>query len=156
MKLRLLLLSAVAVASSLAAPLAARATLGGDMTTVREDQAKMQGTLRTTGADAYNVHEIRGARGVVLREFASASTGVVFGVAWQGRTHPDLRQVLGPYYAGYVEGVRAKRAQRHGHGPLSIQQGGLVVQTGGNMGALVGKAFLVQNMPAGMTAEDIR
>jgi hypothetical protein len=157
MRLKALLLSAVlAVVILLALPFSAGASLGGDLTTVHDDQAKMQGTLRTTSTDSYDVHEIHGPGGIVLREFASASTGLVFGVAWQGRSHPDLRQVLGSYYAGYVQGVHALRAQRHGHGPLFIQQGGLVVRTGGHMGALTGKAYLPQNMPAGVQAEEIR
>jgi hypothetical protein len=157
MKLRTLWLFAMGVVVTvLALPFSAGASLGGDLTTVQDDQAKLQGTLKTSSAGAYNVHEIQGQGGIVLREFASASTGIVFGVAWQGRSHPDLRQVLGAYYPGYVQGVHAQRAQRHGHGPLLIQQAGLVVQTGGHMGALTGKAYLPQNMPAGVQAEEIR
>jgi hypothetical protein len=133
----------------------AYASLGGDMTSVRDDQAKLQGTLRTTGKDSYDVHEIQAASGAVLREYVSRS-GAVFGVAWQGRTHPDLRQVLGASYDQYVKSVQAQRAQRHGHGPLLIQAPGLVVQTGGHMGALTGMAYLPQSLPPGVRPEDIQ
>jgi len=92
---------------------------------------------------------------VVLREYVSPS-GNVFGVAWQGRTHPDLHQVFGAYYDQYVQAVKAQRAQRHGHGPLLIQQPGLVILIGGHMRALTGKAYLPQSLPAGMRAEEIR
>ncbi len=122
---------------------------------MRDDQTKMQGTLRTTSNNSYNVHEIQAPSGIVVREYVSLS-GNVFGVAWQGRTHPDLRQVLGAYYDQYVQAVQAQRAQRHGHGPLLIQQPGLVLQMGGHMSSLTGRAYLPQGMPAGVRPEEIR
>jgi hypothetical protein len=154
MKLRMLFAMGIVVAA-LAAPFSACASLGGDLTSVRDDQAKMQGTLRTTSNDSYNIHEIQAASGVVVREYVSLS-GNVFGVAWQGRSHPDLRQVLGAYYDQYVKAVQAQRAQRHGHGPLLIQQPGFVVQMGGHMRSLTGRAYLPQSLPAGMRPEVIR
>ncbi|HSZ20486.1 MAG TPA: DUF2844 domain-containing protein [Candidatus Acidoferrum sp.] len=154
MKKNLLLAIAIAVAA-LATCTSACASLGGDLTSVHDDQAKMQGTLRTTSNVTYNVHEIQGLNGLVVREYVSIS-GNVFGVAWQGRTHPDLHQVLGAYYDQYVQAVQALRAQRHGHGPLLIQQPGLVVQMGGHMGSLTGIAYLPQGVPAGMRPQEIR
>jgi hypothetical protein len=156
MKLRILLLFTMGITgSALALPFPARATLGGDLTSVHDDQMKMRGTLRTTSKDSYNVHEIQAANGIVLREYVSPS-GSVFGVAWQGRSHPDLRQVFGAYYDRYVQAVHAQRAQRHGHGPLLLQQPDLVVQMSGHMRSLAGKAFLPQGLPAGVHAEEIR
>jgi hypothetical protein len=132
-----------------------RASLGGDLTTVRDDQAKLQGTLRTTNNNSYTIHEIHAASGVMVREYVTLS-GNVFGVAWQGRTHPDLRQVLGSYYDLFVQAVQAQRAQRRGRGPILIQQSGLVVQMGGHMGSLTGRAYLPQSLPAGVHLEEIR
>jgi hypothetical protein len=154
MKLRMLFAMGIVVAA-LAAPFSACASLGGDLTSVRDDQAKMQGTLQTTSNGSYNVHEIQAPSGVVVREYVSLS-GNVFGVAWQGRSHPDLHQVLGAYYDQYVQAVQAQRAQRHGHGPLLIQQPGLVVQMGGHMRSLTGRAFIPQSLPAGMRPEEIQ
>jgi len=154
MKLKITFAIAIA-GTALAFCFPACASLGGDMASVREDQAKMQGALQTTNKDFYDVHEIQAPSGVVVREYVSSS-GNVFGVAWQGRSHPDLHQVLGAYYDRYTQAVQAQRAERHGHGPLLIQQPGFVVQMGGHMGALSGKAYLPQNLPAGMHAEDIR
>lgn len=125
------------------------------MSSVSDDQAKLQGTLRTTSNNSYNVHEIQAASGVVVREYVSLS-GSVFGIAWQGRRHPDLRQVLGNSYDVYVHAVQAQRAQHHGHEPILIQQPGLVVQIGGHMGALMGRAYLPQGMPPGVHPEEIR
>ena len=154
MKLRMLFAMGIMVAV-LALPFSVCASLGGDLTSVRDDQMKMQGTLRTTSNDSYNVHEIQALNGIVVREYVSLS-GSVFGITWQGRSHPDLRQVLGAYYDRYVQAVQDQRAQRHGHGPLLIQQTGLVVQMGGHMRSLTGKAYLPQSLPARVRAEEIR
>lgn len=154
MKSRILFVMGIAIAA-LALPFSACASLGGDLTSVRDDQAKLQGTLRATSNDSYNVNEIQAPSGIVVREYVSLS-GSVFGLAWQGRSHPDLRQVLGSYYNQYVQAVHARRAQRHGHGPLLIQQSGLVVQMGGHMGSLMGRAYVPQGLPAGVRPEDIR
>src|ERR1700687_2688670 len=42
-----------------ALPLPALAALGGDVASVHEDQAHIKGTLTTTQAEAYTVHEIK-------------------------------------------------------------------------------------------------
>ncbi len=154
MKFRMLFAMGIAIAA-VALPFSAGASLGGDLSSVLDDQMKLQGTLRTTSNDLYNVHEIQAPTGVVVREYVSLS-GNVFGVAWQGRSHPDLRQVLGANYDRFVQAVQAQRAQRHGHGPLLIQQPGLVVQMGGHMRSLTGRAYLPQSLPAGVRAEEIR
>lgn len=138
-----------------ALPSGADASLGGDKSSVHDDQAKMQGTLRTTSNDSYDVNEIQTLSGVVVREYVSPS-GNVFGVAWKGPSHPDLRQVFGAYYDQYVQAVQAQRAQRHGHGPLLIQQPGLFVQIGGHMRSWTGRAYLPQSLPAGVRSEEIQ
>jgi hypothetical protein len=154
MKFRLMLATGIAIVA-IVLPFSVRASLGGDMSSVQDDQAKLQGTLRATGNETYNVQEIQTPNGIVVREFVSLS-GNVFGIAWQGRTHPDLRQVLGAYYDPYMKAVQAQRAQRHGHGPLLIEQPGLFVQIIGHMGALTGRAYLPQNLPPGIRPEVIR
>ena len=140
---------------ALALPFPAPASLGGDMTTVHADQMRMQGTLRSTNTQAYTVHEIQAPNGVAVREFVSPA-GKVFGVAWQGTTHPDLRQVLGTYFDQFTQAVQAERSRHPGHGPLSIQTPGLVVQLGGHMRAFAGRAYVPQMIPTGVRAEEIR
>lgn len=139
----------------LALPLPLFASLGGDATSVQADQAKLQGTLRTTTADSYTMHEIQTSTGISVKEYVSPA-GRVFAVTWQGAFHPDLRQLLGPYFDPYTQGVQAQRAQRRGHGPLLIQQPGLVVQITGHMRSFLGKAYVPQMLPAGIHVEDLR
>ena len=154
MQSKILFGMALAIATAVM-PLAAFASLGGDLTSVHDDQMKLQGSLRMTSNDSYTVHEIQAPNGIVVREFVSLS-GTVFGVAWQGRSHPDLRQVLGANYDRFTQDVKAQRAQRRGHGPVMIQEPGLVVQMGGHMRSLMGKAYLPQSLPAGVRPEVIR
>jgi hypothetical protein len=143
------------ILAMLVVPLPVCAALGGDASSVQADQAKMQGTLRSTSADAYTVHEIQTAAGVAVKEYASPA-GKVFAVTWQGPAHPDLRQLLGDYFDPYVQALQEQRAQRHGHGPVLIQQAGLVVQITGHVRSFMGRAYVPQMVPAGVKAEELR
>ena len=139
----------------LALPIPASAELGGDVTSVRADQAHMKGALmRTTGAER-TVQEIRAASGTMVREYVSPS-GTVFAVAWQGPWLPDLRQLLGTYFAHYVQSARDAQARRRGHGPLVIQETGLVVKQSGRPRGFVGSAYVPQLVPQGVDPETIR
>jgi hypothetical protein len=140
---------------TLAFPLAMSASLGGDTASVQADQAKMQGSLETTSASAFNVHEIQATNGVAVREYVSPA-GKVFAVTWKGPFHPDLRQVLGAYFDQYTQAAQAQRASRRGRGPVLIQEPGLVVQISGHMRGFLGKAYVPQMMPAGVRAEDLQ
>jgi hypothetical protein len=139
----------------LAVPLTMSASLGGDTNSVQADQAKMQGSLRTTSNNSYTLHEIRTPTGVAVKEYVSTS-GKVFAVTWQGPIHPDLRQLLGTYFDAFTQAEQAQRAQRRGRGPLLIQQTGLVVQISGHMRSFLGKAYVPEMLPAGVHAEDLR
>jgi hypothetical protein len=140
---------------TLALPFSLSASLGRDATSVREDQAEMRGTLRTSSADSYTLHEIQTPTGVAVKEYASP-VGKVFAVTWKGPVHPDLRQLLGPYFDQYTQAVQAQRAQHRSRGFLLIQHAGLVIQISGHMRSFVGKAYVPQQLPAGVHAEDIR
>ena len=144
------LLAALAMSTALVA-IPASAALGGDAATVDADAVQLQGRMKIVRVQRYAVHEIESAHGTVVREFVSPA-GKVFGVAWNGPTMPDLRQVLGPYFDTYIEAV-SKRAAR---GPVQIAVPGLVVQSSGHMRAFVGSAYLPEGLPQGVAAEEIR
>jgi len=131
----------------------AQATLGSDLTSVRADQKKLDGSLRIQYSGAYEVHEIRAA-GAVVREYVAG--GTVFGLAWQGAVIPDLRQLLGRYYQTYIQAVRAQLLQRRGLGPISVQLPDLVVLSTGHMRAFTGRAYLPAMLPPGVHAEAVR
>lgn len=128
--------------------------LGGDVSSVQSDAIQLQGTLRVTPNASYTVHEIQTPTGIKVREFVSPA-GKVFAIAWQGPWRPDLHQLLGSYFAQFQQAARAGK-QRPGRGPLSIHQGNLVVEHSGHMRSFLGRAYLTDEIPSGVTAESIR
>ena len=137
---------------SWALPDAACAVLGGDAGSVHADAVQLQGALRTTQANTYQIHEIQVSSGTVVREYTSP-TGVVFGVTWQGPFLPDLRNLLGPYFEQYVLPAQTCRRLR---GPLVIESPGFVLESGGHLRAFAGRAYDRELLPAGLSTEDIR
>lgn len=107
-------------------------------------------------ATSYTVRETTLGNGTVVREYLAAD-GSVFGLAWRGPQMPDLNDLLGSYFPQYVAGVKAVRAARGGgHGPVAVDQGSLVVRSGGHMGAFNGQAWLPPALPVGVSGSDIQ
>ncbi len=138
-----------------ATALPARAALGGDVSTIQADQLHMQGSRRAIVAESYTVHEIQGANGTVVREYASPG-GIVFAVAWHGPWMPDLRQIMGSYYEQYSQGVQAQRSGQLGRRSVMIQEPGLIVQSGGHPRSFAGRAYIPAMLPTSLRAEDIQ
>jgi uncharacterized protein DUF2844 len=127
------------------------AALGGDTSSVTNDQLRMQATLHSTQSQGYAVHELRAASGNTVREYVSPQ-GKVFALAWEGPFRPDFQQLLGTYFQQFADS-----AKNHRRGsPLVIEQPGLVVYSGGHMRAFFGKAYVPDMMPQGVTANDIK
>jgi hypothetical protein len=131
-----------------------QATLGENLQSVEADVknlAAVQGA--TTVKNSYTIHEFRYGE-TTVREYVS-STGVVFGIAWDGFTHPDLTQLLGPYLGEYEEALR----QGAGGGErsrLEVKTKGLVVEKWGYMRNLQGRAYAPALIPSGVKVEEIR
>ncbi|POR49828.1 uncharacterized protein DUF2844 [Paraburkholderia eburnea] len=103
---------------------------------------------------AYTVRETTLANGTAVREYLTTA-GTVFAVAWSGPQMPDLSALLGSYFPQYVAGVQASRAKGV-RGPGAVENSGLVVHSGGHMGAFSGQAWLPQALPAGFSTSDIQ
>ena len=146
-----LLLTLTAAALGSAAP--AMAALGGDVSSVEADRVSLKGALTGFRAgQSYGVHELTTASGVRLREYVAG--GKVFAVSWQGPVIPDLRQVLGAYYATYARAAAAPHEGGHRH--LKVVQPGLVVESSGRMRAFSGRAWDPALLPASFSVADIR
>jgi Protein of unknown function (DUF2844) len=142
-----------AVFSAALIPQIACATLGQPETTIQTDVARANAAIKSMqDRSAYRVHEIQLPSGTVMREFV-APNGNVFAVAWRGPTRPDLRQALGQYFDAYASAPRAKFADRR---HVQIQQGDLVVQGGGHMRALSGRAYLLSAIPSGVDIGELQ
>jgi hypothetical protein len=144
-----LLLMSIAMA---AFTLPAWGVLGGNVSSVQDDQTRLKGTLQVTKAAGYEIHEIQTEQGVKVREFVSAG-GTVFGVAWEGPWKPNMRQLLGSYFDQYMNAVPATKTT---HGPVTVQSSGLVVHLAGHPGAFVGQAYLTQMIPQSASAAVIK
>jgi Protein of unknown function (DUF2844) len=129
------------------------ASLGDNVTSVQTDKAHMKGTLRSVAAQRYVTHEIQVPTGQLVREFVSPE-GNVFGVAWEGPFQPDLRQVLGSYFDTVKQAVAAQ--QRHGHGPISIENSGFVFQQSGHARDFRGRAYVPAMIPQGVDVTEIQ
>jgi uncharacterized protein DUF2844 len=145
------LLAAVTIWVSLF-PLSAWATLGRDVTSVKDDSARMKAALRVNHNASFMVHELTMPTGTVVREYVSPA-GKVFGVAWRGPYLPDFRQLLGDYFAPVMQ---TPRNQRQGRGPLEVRQPNVVFQSGGHMRAFFGRAYVPDMLPKGVSADVVQ
>ncbi|MFM0080919.1 DUF2844 domain-containing protein [Paraburkholderia sediminicola] len=124
---------------------AAHATLGQNVSTVDSDQTSLHAVAHTvTTQSAYSVHLITMPSGTLVREYV-APNGIVFGVAWQGPTLPDLKTMLGTSFDPYVAATATRRGT-----PLAVSGNDLVVYSGGHLRAFAGYAYLPQAVPAGV------
>jgi hypothetical protein len=130
------------------------AALGDDVSSVQADQAHIQASRQVTDAHTYAIHELRSPSGAVIREFVSP-VGKVFAVAWHAPTLPDMKQLLGSHFEEFQQAVLAQKS-RGRRGPLVIHQPGLAVELGGHMRSFAGRAYLPDQVPANVRAEDIR
>ena len=113
------------------------------------------GAASATPSASYSVTQTTLSSGTVVREYVSTA-GTVFGIAWRGPMMPDLPTLLGSYFTQFDSARNALRAAHPGRGPLNLEVPGLVVRSGGHMGAFSGQAYLPQSLPAGVSAADIQ
>lgn len=128
------------------------AVLGEYENSVNSDQQRMHAQLRQVARAGYTVKELSAEHGRVVREYVS-SAGIVFGVAWQGPTMPDLRQLLGSYF-GQVQ--QAAQSRKHFGGPLLINNKELVLVSGGHMRSFHGRAYAPSLVPANLSPEVVQ
>jgi len=131
--------------ASCALSFAAHATLGQNVSTVDSDQSRLRAVAHTaTTQSAYSVHLMTLPSGTLVREYV-APNGIVFGVAWEGPTLPDLKSMLGTSFDAYVAATATRRGT-----PLALFSGDLVVYSGGHLRAFAGHAYLPPAVPAGV------
>ena len=133
------------------AALPSAATLGENVNSINSDQARLKTSVRILPRQFYSVHEMQTPSGTAIRQFVSPD-GTVFGVAWQGFA-PNLEQLLGTYFQEYFRGASAPG--RRGRG-VHIDTGDLVLDSGGHMRYVTGRAFLRSKLPAGVTESDVQ
>jgi hypothetical protein len=162
-RITMMLASALSVA-----PLSAFATLGGDASTVAADQSHLTAQssvilapqahaqqLAVGSAPApYTTQQLVQPDGTQIREYLF--NGMVFGIAWQGPTPPDLRQLLGIYFSDYSSAAAAAAQKGGSHTPIAVALPDVTVSTSADLTTFHGQAFVPSLAPAGVSELDIR
>jgi hypothetical protein len=143
------ILFCMAAAVCVSAP--ALAALGGDAASVETDRVSMKGALRVTPTVDYSVHEIQTTSGIVIREYVSGA-GKVFAVSWRGPALPDLAQLLGSYSQPLRQGATHPHYNHH---RLNIETPNVVMQSGGHLRTLYGRAWVPAMLPQNFSLKDI-
>lgn len=115
----------------------------------------------------YSIHEIE-VNGVAIREYV-ATSGQVFGIAWNGITHPDLAPLLGSYAKEYGVALieyndkYQKSTSKVGLGrslgrrrTSSINTGNIIVEKWGHMRNMQGRAYIPLRLPEGLLSTEIK
>ena len=134
----------VALGATLGMARGAHATLGGDVASVATNQAHLRATRQVRSLPTGECHELRPASGPVVHEYLSPS-GAVYAVSWHGHGAPDLRELLGPYFAQLSTGQR-----RGGHHRMALTGSDLVVESSGHSRLFSGRAWIPYLVPAGV------
>lgn len=149
-----LFLCAALIVTALAAVRPARATLGEPADSVVSDLKALSAVQSSsTTYENYTVQQVE-TDAVVVREYVSPS-GVVFGVAWNGMTHPDLTQLLGSYFAEY-QLARKQSPRKPGRRSSRVKTDRVIVETWGHMRNLQGRAYAPALIPSGVTIDEIK
>jgi len=130
------------------------AALGGSADTVESDRMALSAVRDATAThNGYSVHEFESGA-TVVREYVSSS-GVVFGIAWNGLVHPDLDQLLGSYAGAYHRALQ-QTPRKPGRRSIQLKTDSVVVEKWGHMRNLQGRAYDPALIPAGVGVDEIR
>jgi hypothetical protein len=149
-----MLLALILSVAMFAAARRVQATLGGSAGSIESDRkalSAMKGSV--TARNGYTVQEIYSEANTV-REYVSSS-GIVFGIAWNGLVYPDLTKLLGPYTGEYQKALRQTLRQK-GSRRLRVKSSGVIVEQWGHMRALQGRAYAPALIPPGVSVDEIK
>lgn len=136
----------------------ARASLGGELTSVLDDAAGMHGTVQVSppseGIPSGEIEEIVTDNGMRVREFLNRN-GIVFAVTWAGPAAPDLQRLLGTQFAVYTTALAA-RPRLGLQRSVRVATRDLVVESEGHLRNFTGRAYLPAMIPAGVSAAELR
>jgi hypothetical protein len=125
----------------------ASATLGEDVGSVASNVQALSATRKVQKLASGERHELTLASGVVVHEYVSAS-GVVYAVTWRGPRMPDLRELLGSYFAQL-----SARAPTGGHHRVTLRGVDVVIRSGGHGHSFAGRAWVPSLVPNGVDVD---
>jgi len=131
------------------------ATLGESVDSVESDRKALSGVKRaTTVRNGYTVQEFA-LDGTFVREYLSPS-GIVFGIAWNGLTYPDLTPLLGSYAGEYQTALRQTPRKPGLRRDQVVKTDRVVVERWGHMRNLQGRAYAPALIPPGVSLDEIK
>jgi hypothetical protein len=153
-RLCVLLLCLDISAAILAAAHPAHAALGESADSITSDGKSLSAERgSTTARDGYTIQTIK-SDAATIREYLSPS-GVVFGIAWNGMSHPDLTPLLGSYAREYEDALR-QTPRKPGRRSLQVKSNRIVVEKWGHMRNLQGRAYVPSLIPQGVSVDEIK
>ncbi len=130
------------------------AVLGESGASVSSDRRALMATRGSTIVHhGYEVQEIV-SDAVTVREYISLS-GIVFAIAWNGMTVPDLNTLLGTYADEYRTELQ-KAPRKPGRRSRQIKTERVVVEHWGHMRNLQGRAYIPALIPQGVRIDEIK
>lgn len=132
----------------------ARASLGGDLTSVLDDAAALHTVAQATPRQEFGMEEIVTDNGMCIHEFLDGN-GVVFAVTWSGPVVPDLQQLLGTQFAVYTT-VLATRQRRGLQRSVRVATPDLVVESDGHLRNFTGRAYLPAMIPTHVSMAEVQ
>jgi hypothetical protein len=132
----------------------ARATLGEPISSLEANRVALKSVRKSSTAHGtYTVHEDV-SDGATIRQYVSSS-GVVFAVAWDGVSHPDLAALLGTYTEEYRQ-VQRTTSRKPGTRRAQLRGSRVVVERWGHMRNLHGRAYATDIFPGEVSLDEIR
>lgn len=133
----------------------AEAELGGSMSSVKADGARMGAQIASANMGDYMRHALTRTNGGTVHELTNAA-GQVFAVTWSGPGKPDLRSLLGSHFTTFQAANNAPGRTMHSlRRAPQVNQSDLQIQTEGHMGWFRGVAVIPSLAPAGFSANDL-
>jgi len=131
----------------------AQAGLGKPLSAAQQDGkpvGQVQRFIAKAGTDAgsaaaVTTQTVQTAQGVLVTEYANAA-GTVFAITWKGPLKPDLQQLLGRYFAPYLQAAKVQPQQLN---HSVVDSGDVVVHVVGRMRSFFGVAWVPALVPAG-------
>ncbi|TKC81697.1 DUF2844 domain-containing protein [Trinickia terrae] len=105
-----------------------------------------------TGVDSVlNVTTSVDDGGTTIREYTTQA-GQIVAYTWSGPTMPDLHTLLGARFEAFQTGAASSPSRHAGH----VARGDFIVESGGQMRGYIGRAWLPNALPAGVSIDDLR
>ncbi len=132
-----------------------QAALGESEDSVAADQSALSAVNRvTTACQGYTIHEFT-MDGTAVREYVSPS-GIVFGIAWNGLIHPDLKPLMGSYAGEYEAALKRTPPKPGISRNARWETDRVVVEKWGQMRNLQGRAYAPALIPPGVSIDEIK